>query len=264
MSSQPPRDPLDPQSTQPMRGDVPPPPSAPTEQIFVPPPPPPPGRFWVVMVLLVFAGTAAGFALGHFVGRPPHGVPDANLILFEPASSTFPVPGAEFTASAFDERRGSCDKAKLKQFLRADPRRFKAWLKLVGIGESEFDSYVDRLQMRILPSLTPVTNHGCYGSAQGQCPFAVQSVLAAGTPVWWDPIKAQIVAKCRCSNPLAAPVCPPNCGDAAATTLPSTSPPTAAVRTTPPATSTLPPPTEAPTPSPAITPEPIPTETPFP
>lgn len=263
MTSQPP-EPVDPQSTQPMRGDVPPPPAAPTEQIFVPPPPPPPGRLWVVMVLLVLAGTAAGFALGHFIGRPARGVPDANLVLFEPASSTFPVQGAEFTASAYDEQRGSCDKAKLKQFLRADSRRFQAWLKIVGISESEFDSYADRLQTRILPSLTPVTNHGCYGSAQGPCPFAVQSVLAAGTPVWWDPVKAQIVAKCRCSNPLAAPVCPPNCGGVSATTTPSTPAPTTAVRTTPPATPTPAPATPAPTAPPAATVEPVPTDTPFP
>jgi hypothetical protein len=247
-----------------MRDDIPPPPIAPTEHIYVPPPPPPPGRTWIAIVVLVLAGIAAGFALGHFVGRRPPGVPDSSLVLFESASSTFPIRGAEFTEPAFDEQRGSCDRAKLKQFLRADQRRFKAWLTLVKISESQFDSFVDGLQTRVLPSLQPVTNHGCYGSGDGPCPFAIQSVLAAGTPVWWDPVESRIVAKCRCSNPLTAPVCPPNCAagapSPAATTAP---PPTQAPPTTPPPASTAPPATPVPTQAP-VTQEPIPTETPFP
>src|SRR5437870_4427591 len=98
---------IDPQSTQPMRDDVPPPPPiAPTELLHVPPPPPPASRTWAAIVVFVLAGIGAGFALGHFVGRPAPGVPDRRLVFFESASSVFPIPGAEFTQSAFDEQRG--------------------------------------------------------------------------------------------------------------------------------------------------------------
>jgi hypothetical protein len=265
MSQQPPG-PDDPQATQPVAPgssySLPPPPPPPTERIPLPRDHRPPPSLWALLGLLVAAGILIGFVFGHFVGRPARSGVDPNLILFESASSTIPFPGAQFTASTYDAQRGTCDKTKLKQFLRADQRRFNAWLRLVGINASQFDAFVDRLETARLTSLSPVTNHGCSAS---QCPFSFQSVLAAGTPVWRDPVAGHIVAKCACSNPLSAPQCPPNCnaggggGSGAATAAPTTQP----EQTLPPATSTPAPSTPPPTLAPAVTPNPVPTVTPF-
>jgi hypothetical protein len=263
MSQQPPG-PDDPQSTQPV------PPEAglrsppPTERLRVdrsqhrPPP-----SLWAFLGLLVLAGILIGYVFGHFVGRPSPEGPDSNLVLFESASSTIPFPGAQFTASTYDAQRGTCDKTKLKQFLRADEKRFNAWLRLVGISAGDFDGFVNRLETARLTTASPVTNHGCYKN--GRCPFSFQSVLAAGTPVWRDPVRGHIVAKCACSNPLSAPRCPPNCdpnagGGAASPTAPTTTRPE---QTLPPETATAPPSTPAPTAQPVRTPEPVPTISPF-
>ena len=257
MSQPPPDDPFETQPVAAGEGFRSPPP---TERLRVARGPGggPPPALWVFLGLLLLAGMLIGFVFGHFIGRPGGQTPGENLVLFETASSVIPFPGAQFTSTTFDERRGLCDKTKLKQFLRADQRRFDAWIKLVGISAAEFDPFVNRLETGKLTSLSPVTNHGCFSS--GECPFAFQSVLAPGTPVWRDPVRGRIVAKCACSNPLSAPQCPPNCNPGGA----SSPAPAPAPAPTPRAEQTLPPETPAPTATPAATPPPVRTPEPVP
>ena len=234
------------------RGEGPPPTA--TTPLYLPGEPPPGRGRQVLIVLLVFLlGLGGGFAIAQFMGPKEDRLPDSDLVFYENASMTFPIDGAAFTASTYDEERRTCDKEQLKQSLRANERRFDAWLDLQEITEDQFDGFVDRLETRILDKPTPVTNHGCFPEGEGECPFAVQSVLGPGTPVWFDPQQDKIVAKCTCSNPLRDPVCPPNCEDLAS---PSPTPtPTPVATPTPTA-----PPTRAPTPTP--TPQPTPTPTP--
>ncbi len=256
MSHEPP-DRLDPQETQALAPDTyqPPPPPPPTERIYAPRSSrrPPPSLF-ALLGLLLLAGVLIGFVIGHFVGRPSGTTRDPNLVSFEPASSTTPYAGAQFTQSTFDPQRGVCDKARLKQFLRADQRRFQAWVQLAGIDAGHFDSFVDRMDTARLTTLSPVTDHGCFDS--GDCPFAFQAVLAPGTPVWRDPAQGHIVAKCLSSSPLSAPRCPPNCSGAPAS---STTPVQQREQTLPPETPT--PPLESPVG--VRTPAPVPTVSPF-
>ncbi len=234
-----------------------PPPTA-TQPLYVDSPPPPPrGRQALIFGLIFLLGLGGGFVLAQFIGNDDERIPDENLVLYESATSTFPVEGAAFTRSTFDLQRQECDKEALKQFLRADPRRFRAWLNLQGIREREFDDFVDRLETRILNEPTAVTNHGCFASGDGPCPFTVQSVLGPGTPVWFDPTQNRVVAKCTCSNPLKAPKCPPNCEDRP---TPTPSPSPTPTQTTPP----TPTPTQPPTPTPTQPPTPTPTQPPTP
>jgi hypothetical protein len=245
MSDFPPRDPDHTQQFSSGGGASPPTMTAPIRL----PPPPPRGRSIVIFVLVFLLGLGGGFAASQVYGHRTAKLPDASVVLYENASSSFPVAGAAFTDSTYDASRKQCDKELLKRYLRADPRRFKAWLDLQQITESEFDAFVDRLQSQLLLKATPVTNHGCFPS--GACPFAIQSVLGAGTPVWFDPQQQRIVAKCACSNPVNDPQCPPNCEDVPPTTptAPPTEQPTEA-----PTSSPTPQPTASPTPTPAPTP----------
>jgi hypothetical protein len=239
----------------------PPPPSA-TQPLYVGSPPPPRGRQALIFALIFLLGLGGGFVLAQFIGNDDDRIPDADLVLYESATTTFPIEGAAFTRSTFDLQRQECDKDALKQFLRADPRRFRAWLDLQDITENQFDRFVDRLETRILTEPTAVTNHGCFAGGDGPCPFTIQSVLGPGTPVWFDPTQQRVVAKCTCSNPLKAPRCPPNCEDRP-TPAPSPSPtPTTqtSAPTPPPTTAPTPPPTPAPTPTPTLPPSPSPVQ----
>lgn len=227
--------------------------------------PPSRGRQVLIYLLVFVLGLGGGFVAAQFIGQDDDRIPDEDLVLFEPAGMTFPIEGAQFTQSTFNAQNEQCDKEALKRYLRADERRFRAWLDLQGITESQLDAFVGRLETRILTDPISVTNHGCF--ADGPCPFAIQSVLGAGTPVWFDPTQNRVVAKCLCSNPLKAPKCPPNCEDSP-TPTPSPSPtPTASVTPTPTTaatpTPTAPPtasptPTQQPTPSPTASPSPVP------
>jgi hypothetical protein len=262
MSQEPPGPP-DPQETQPVAPPPEPyrPPPAPTERIPIAQRQGPPPGVWALLGLLVLAGVLMGSILGHFTAKPSGSARDPNLVLYEPAGSTTPFAGAQFTASTFNPQTGQCDKARLKQSLRANPRKFHAWLQLVGIDESRFDSFVDHLETARLTSLSPVTDHGCLDG--GDCPFAFQAVLASGTPVWRDPQQGHIVAKCLSSTPLSAPRCPPNCSGGAPAS--SSAPATQQEQTLPPETPSAPAVTATPasTPVPVRTPEPVPTVTPF-
>jgi hypothetical protein len=217
------------------------------------PPPPPRGRQALIITLVLLLGLGGGFALAQFIGKSDDRIPDENLVLYETASTTFPVEGAQFTRSTYNPQTERCDEQALKQFLRADPRRFKAWLDLQGIDESQFDAFVDRLETRITTGLSAFTNHGCF--ADGPCPFAVQSVLGPGTPVWYDPQQQRVVAKCTCSSPLNPPRCPPNCENQP-TPTPSASPSPS------PTTAPSPSPTPQPSPSPTVAPAPSPSPSP--
>lgn len=219
--------------------------------------PPDRGRKILIYLMVLVLGLAGGFGIAQFFGGDDDRIPDEDLVLFENASSTFPIEGAAFTQSTFDLQSQRCDAELLKQRLRADRHRFEAWLELQGITEGEFDAFVDRLETRILSEATPVTNHGCFADGEGPCPFELQSVLAEGTPVWYDPEQQRIVAKCTCSNPLKEPKCPPNCEEVP-TPTPTPSPtPTATAtptRTQPPTTTSPPTPTPTPTQRPTPTP----------
>ena len=238
----------------------PPPPTA-TQPMYVPGGPfgPSPGRQILLFLLVFLLGLAGGFALGQFLGDDDEQLPDENLVLYENAGMSFPIAGAAFTGTTYDPSTQTCDKEAMKRFLREDPRRFQAWLELQEIPESEFDAFVDRLETRILDKPTPVTNHGCFAEGDGPCPFAIQSVLGPGTPVWYDPEQNRLVAKCACSNPLKAPRCPPNCEDQVPTPTPT---PTESPSPTPtaqtPTPTTAPPATEAPTPTPTRPPATLP------
>ena len=253
MSQEPPG-PSDPHETQPVSEEPYRPPPLPTERIRAPRQHRPPPSLWAFLGLLVAAGVLIGFVFGHFTARGSGPARDANLVVFEPAGSASPFAGAQFTGSTFNPLTGMCDKARLKQFLRADQRRFKAWTQLVGTDAGGFDAFVDRLDTARLTTLSPVTDHGCLDS---DCPFSFQAVLAAGTPVWRDPAQGHIVAKCTSSSPLSAPRCPPNCNAAAPA-------PAQREQTLPPETpSVAPTGTPAGTPASVRTPAPVPTVSPF-
>jgi hypothetical protein len=167
-----------------------------------PPPSEPPSgsRRGLVFGLLFLLGLAVGFGASQLFGAgADERLPPSDLVLYESASVSFPIEGAAFTASTFDQQTGECDPQLLKQFLRADERRFEAWLDVRELTEAEFDGYVDRLQTRILDEPTPFTNHGCFADGEGPCPFDIQTVLGIGTAVWYDPVTDEIVAK---SGPL--------------------------------------------------------------
>ncbi len=225
--------------------------------------PPSRGRQVLIYLLVFVLGLGGGFVAAQFVGQDDDRVPDEDLVFFESASTTFPIEGAQFTRSTYNAQNEQCDKEALKQYLRADPRRFRAWLDLQGITESQFDGFVDRLETRILTEPTAVTNHGCFAEGEGPCPFAIQSVLGSGTPVWFDPTQNRVVAKCPCSNPIKAPKCPPNCEDSP-TPEPSPSPTPTQSATPTPTRSAPPTATASPTASPTATPSPSPSPTPSP
>jgi hypothetical protein len=231
----------------------------------MPPPggarPPGPRRQFIILVLALLLGLGGGFAIAQVLGASDEGqIPDEDLVLYESATTSFPIAGGAFTQSTFDAQKRKCDKDVLKRLLREDPRRFNAWLDLQEIDEGDFDDFIDSLETRILTRPTPVTNFGCFPDGEGPCPFAIQSVLGPGTPVWFDPIGSRIVAKCTCSSPLRSPQCPPNCEEIP-TPTPSPTPTATPTPTTAPPVLTAappPPPTRAPTPTPTRPPTPSP------
>lgn len=229
----------------------------------MPPPsarPPGPRRQIVIILLAILLGLGGGFALAQVLGGDDDQLPNEDLVLYESASTSFPIAGAAFTQSTFDAQTRKCDKEVLKRLLREDVRRFNGWLDLQEIQEGDFDEFVDSLETRILEKPTPVTNYGCFPDGEGPCPFGIQSVLGPGTPVWFDPIGSRIVAKCTCSSPVRSPQCPPNCEEIPTPTPSPTPTPTPAPTTAPPRTAApTPAPTRAPTPTPTQAPTPSPT-----
>jgi hypothetical protein len=210
-----------------------------------------PRRQALILLIVLLLGMGFGFAASQLFAGGGKDLPDEDLVLYESASTSFPVEGAEFTRSAFDVQTGKCDKTIMKQSLRDDVRRFNAWRDLQEIDSAEFDTFVDALSTRIIDEPTPVTNYGCFPDGEGACPFSVQSVLGKGTPVWFHAKERRIVAKCTSSTPIRSPRCPPNCEEIP-TPTPSPTP------------SPSPSPTAAPTPVPTRAPTPVPTKAPTP
>lgn len=95
---------------------------------------------------------------------------------------------------------GSCDPAKLVDFLERNPAKGAAWAAVVGIQPGEIRSYVATLTPVILRTDTRVTNHGWVNGRANPIP----AVLQAGTAVLVDRY-GQPVAKCYCGNPLSPP-----------------------------------------------------------
>ncbi len=216
----------------------------------------------LIGLLLLLLGLAGGFVISQFIGTDDEQLPGEDLVIYENASSTFPVDGAQFTRSTFDAQKKRCDKDLLKRLLLADrDHRFEAWLDLQEITEKNFDPFVQRLETRILAEPMPVTNYGCFPDGEGPCPFSIQSVLGPGTAVWFDPQQNRIVAKCTCSSPLRAPKCPPNCEEVPTPTPSPTSTPTPTASPAP-TQAPAPPPTRAPTPEPTRAPTPKPSPSP--
>jgi hypothetical protein len=96
-----------------------------------------------------------------------------------------------------------CDRELLISSLRARPERLRAWADTLGIPPTSaaVARYVRRLRTVTLVQDTRVTNH----SFSGGRVVAFQSVLQAGTAVLVDQ-DGKPVARCRCGNPLAAPL----------------------------------------------------------
>ena len=82
-----------------------------------------PRRQALILLIVLLLGMGFGFAGSQLFGGGEDNVPDEDLVLYESASTSFPVEGAEFTRSTFDVQKGKCDKTILKQSLRDDARR---------------------------------------------------------------------------------------------------------------------------------------------
>src|SRR5262245_21849244 len=98
------------------RGGGRPPPTM-TMPLHVPGDRPPPRRQALILRIVLLLGLGAGFTAAQLVGSDMPKVPDENLVLYQNATSGFPVEGAGFTRSAFDSTKGKGDKAVLKDAL---------------------------------------------------------------------------------------------------------------------------------------------------
>lgn len=95
---------------------------------------------------------------------------------------------------------GTCDPAKLIDFLDTHPDESAAWAGVHDIAPSAIGDYVATLTPVVLLFDTAVTNHGFTGGVA----VPRQSVLQAGTAVLVDPTGTPAV-RCACGNPLTAP-----------------------------------------------------------
>ncbi|MFD5624969.1 DUF6777 domain-containing protein [Streptomyces sp. NPDC127072] len=94
---------------------------------------------------------------------------------------------------------GTCDVAKLKDFLTDDKNSAKAaeWARVRNIGTGEIPGHIDRLTPVVLRHDTLVTNHE-YEDGKA-VPF--DALLQAGIAILVDPQGLPAV-KCSCGNPL--------------------------------------------------------------
>ncbi|MFJ4829004.1 DUF6777 domain-containing protein [Streptomyces sp. NPDC088747] len=106
---------------------------------------------------------------------------------------------------------GTCDMAKLKDFLTDDKNSAKAaeWARVRNIGTGEIPGHIDRLTPVVLRHDTLVTNHE-YEDGKA-VPF--DALLQAGIAILVDPQGLPAV-KCSCGNPLL-----PYKGDAGKTSV---------------------------------------------
>ena len=96
-----------------------------------------------------------------------------------------------------------CDRDKLIRYLKEHPDRMREWARVVGIKPTykAVSKYIAKLHPVTLKRDTHVTNHSFKDGRA--VPF--QAILKAGTAVLVDE-HGKPVARCRCGNPLAAPV----------------------------------------------------------
>lgn len=107
-----------------------------------------------------------------------------------------------------------CKPELMITYLEAHPDRLRVWAGVLHIQPSQVRTFIHGLAPVILKRDTRVTNHGF---VNGQA-SSFQSILPAGTAVLVTK-KGEIVARCRCGNPLTSPVvvtnakctgCPPS------------------------------------------------------
>ncbi len=202
-------------------------------------PPPPPeeesGRHtWVVVTIAVFAVLAiAGSAIAIVAvvgGEEEAGAtevflegaddPGDNPFTDDVATPDQPVPTTTTLATSTTAPKGqltsysgglpglyggtrdlgSCDAAKMVDFLEANPDKAAAWASVRGIDADDIRSYVATLTSVVLTTDTRVTNHGFSGGRA----TTIAAVLQAGTAVLVDDHGIPVV-KCNCGNPLTAP-----------------------------------------------------------
>lgn len=131
----------------------------------------------------------------------------------EPATSEVPPDGGSSGTGGISTRQGgepglyggtrdnsSCDKAKLTEFLLANPEKASAWAGVQGITVDQIASYIDGLTPILLTADTRVTNHG-YKNGRAT---VINAVLQKGTAVLVDDYGRPVV-RCACGNPLAQP-----------------------------------------------------------
>jgi hypothetical protein len=123
----------------------------------------------------------------------------AALVGAEPESGVSPAAGASLFGGSGDDR--VCDREAMVRFFAAHPAQARAWARVAGVEVALLPTYVRSLTPTVLLYDTRVTNHGFVdGRATPR-----QSVLQAGTAVLVDEM-GQLVAKCKCGNPLRPPV----------------------------------------------------------
>jgi hypothetical protein len=131
----------------------------------------------------------------------------------EPATSEVPSDGGSNGPAGISTASGgqpglyggtrnnsSCDKAKLTEFLLANPSKAAAWAGVQGIPVDQIAAYIEGLTPILLTSDTRVTNHG-YKNGRAT---VINAVLQKGTAVLVDDYGRPVV-RCACGNPLAPP-----------------------------------------------------------
>jgi hypothetical protein len=123
----------------------------------------------------------------------------AVLVGAEPESGATPAADAPLFGGSGDDR--VCDREAMIRFFASHPAQARAWARVAGVDVALIPTYVRSLTPTVLLYDTRVTNHGF---ADGRA-TPRQSVLQAGTAVLVDEM-GQLVAKCKCGNPLRPPV----------------------------------------------------------
>ncbi|MFI9273040.1 DUF6777 domain-containing protein [Kitasatospora sp. NPDC052896] len=147
-----------------------------------------------------FTGSVASSSAG------PSGSPSGGPPLAVASASTVgsrSVDGGTAGLYGGTERLGSCEVAKLTDYLVGHVDKAHAWAGVEGVRVGDIPFYLGRLTPVVLRSDTRVTNHGfADGLATG-----FQSVLRAGTAVLIDNRGLPRV-RCACGNPLLPPAVP--------------------------------------------------------
>ena len=118
----------------------------------------------------------------------------------DPATGTRTIAGPTPALYGGSGELGTCDPARLVDFLAANSAQGAAWAGVHGITVDGIADYVADLTPVVLLHDTAVTNHGFAGGAA----TSRQSILQAGTAVLVDATGTPAV-RCACGNPLTAP-----------------------------------------------------------